>query len=641
MARNITAAMAAHIKQEVTTLAVCVRITPDKNARKPEILLTEHDKDIVYGGETYRAADSFVLSAIHVSKDFRNDNTEIKLGNKTLADMEGLKNANVSIFYVNHADLSQTMGAIDVFFGFITALSLNEDTKELSLTVSGLGKRLSNKYLPKYSRTCRTNLGSTKCGVPVLPAFRPDAFIAYPRTFTVGEQTYDRPTTLGAVPTYSFDGWCAGGSCATGCPATWTCVSPSFTRTAQATPSTLSQTVTRPPAAVDGDLLFFEVDCSAGGVTLEIQSLDTAGDITQLISYDFAVAGKHNIATYVQPNDASYVVRITVPPNTAITVTPTLNVVASADIPTTRNKLARVTSKAGRDQLIIPNAAFYKDGAILNSTNPNGLTDWSITLGGTGQYSVSSSVLTAQDMTISQTVLLPPLACNSLSAGCYFTTLYNTITGGALNVTLETLDELGNVLTTASATATTSGLSFQMTNDPVSLRITYTFPAGTAVSLSDVEVYIYNALLAAPSDPQTVTLATPSDKGTLSDIWLTETTPLYYNTTVASVVTPYTDQVFVEGGVIPPSVTHIGQIYFVDGANAGFTRSARAFDPTTKRIELDSRLPFPMAAGDKIIVALGCNRHILTCGGTFNNAINFRGEPYLPGAVKLGQILGV
>ena len=36
-------------------------------------------------------------------------------------------------------------------------------------------------------------------------------------------------------------------------------------------------------------------------------------------------------------------------------------------------------------------------------------------------------------------------------------------------------------------------------------------------------------------------------------------------------------------------------------------------------------------AGDLVELIEGCDKRLATCAGRFANAVNFRGEPYLPG----------
>ena len=48
-------------------------------------------------------------------------------------------------------------------------------------------------------------------------------------------------------------------------------------------------------------------------------------------------------------------------------------------------------------------------------------------------------------------------------------------------------------------------------------------------------------------------------------------------------------------------------------------------------------LPMPnaIAVGDTFKAIAGCDKTFSTCYTNFNNALNFRGEPYVPGMDKL------
>lgn len=73
-----------------------------------------------------------------------------------------------------------------------------------------------------------------------------------------------------------------------------------------------------------------------------------------------------------------------------------------------------------------------------------------------------------------------------------------------------------------------------------------------------------------------------------------------------------------------------GAVKFDTGLNVGRLKEVRAWDGVDK---LTMYLPFPYApaVGDRLIVYPGCDKRHATCVARFNNAINFRGEPRLPG----------
>lgn len=51
-------------------------------------------------------------------------------------------------------------------------------------------------------------------------------------------------------------------------------------------------------------------------------------------------------------------------------------------------------------------------------------------------------------------------------------------------------------------------------------------------------------------------------------------------------------------------------------------------------------MPFPIVAGDTFVITSGCDKALGTCIAKYNNVLNFRGEPYLPGQDQVLQVGG-
>jgi uncharacterized phage protein (TIGR02218 family) len=71
------------------------------------------------------------------------------------------------------------------------------------------------------------------------------------------------------------------------------------------------------------------------------------------------------------------------------------------------------------------------------------------------------------------------------------------------------------------------------------------------------------------------------------------------------------------------------------GPNAGFTTSIKTYvssGPSQYVVTLQQRTPSDLTAADAVYLLPGCD-HVLTgdCQTKFDNAINFQGEPYIPG----------
>jgi hypothetical protein len=74
MPKIITPAMRAHLDEETTRLAAIWRITRKDGA---QFFFTDHDRDIVFGGELYRADAGFAPTAIRSDAGFAVDNLDL------------------------------------------------------------------------------------------------------------------------------------------------------------------------------------------------------------------------------------------------------------------------------------------------------------------------------------------------------------------------------------------------------------------------------------------------------------------------------------------------------------------------------------------------------------------------------------
>jgi len=76
-----------------------------------------------------------------------------------------------------------------------------------------------------------------------------------------------------------------------------------------------------------------------------------------------------------------------------------------------------------------------------------------------------------------------------------------------------------------------------------------------------------------------------------------------------------------------------GTLTITSGANAGI--SVEITDFRDGRFTLMLPLPYTAEVGDSYQAVAGCDKRIQTCISRFGNAVNFRGEPHLPGNDKI------
>ena len=72
-----------------------------------------------------------------------------------------------------------------------------------------------------------------------------------------------------------------------------------------------------------------------------------------------------------------------------------------------------------------------------------------------------------------------------------------------------------------------------------------------------------------------------------------------------------------------------GLVRFREGALAGST--TRVMAVRGSRLVLDIPLDDGFEIGMPLIVREGCDHTLTTCAERFGNAVNFQGEPFLPG----------
>lgn len=72
-----------------------------------------------------------------------------------------------------------------------------------------------------------------------------------------------------------------------------------------------------------------------------------------------------------------------------------------------------------------------------------------------------------------------------------------------------------------------------------------------------------------------------------------------------------------------------GSVRFIDGFGTGLILAVAAVDGDM--LILDRYLPDDIQAGTRVLVRQGCDHRWQSCHERFGNAVNFRGEPFLPG----------
>jgi len=90
------------------------------------------------------------------------------------------------------------------------------------------------------------------------------------------------------------------------------------------------------------------------------------------------------------------------------------------------------------------------------------------------------------------------------------------------------------------------------------------------------------------------------------------------------------------GGDAPDGLLTGGLITFTGDAspqpsNLGLKMEVKSWVLSSRTLNLFLPMPFDVAPDDSVTVAAGCDKSLAVCRDTFDNLLNFRGEPYVPG----------
>lgn len=79
----------------------------------------------------------------------------------------------------------------------------------------------------------------------------------------------------------------------------------------------------------------------------------------------------------------------------------------------------------------------------------------------------------------------------------------------------------------------------------------------------------------------------------------------------------------------------LGELRFLDGPQTGLPM--RILAQRASGLELEELLDTECQPGQRVSIRQGCDKTVATCASRFGNAINFQGEPFLPGNDLLAQ----
>lgn len=106
-------------------------------------------------------------------------------------------------------------------------------------------------------------------------------------------------------------------------------------------------------------------------------------------------------------------------------------------------------------------------------------------------------------------------------------------------------------------------------------------------------------------------------------------------TTTGTLTALSNNKSFIDGNLTyPDGYFNGGLLTWMTGNNVGLKMEVKRYKE--KQFELYQTMPKAIQIGDAYSVYRGCDKKLTTCKAIFNNVINFRGEPHIPG---IDQIL--
>ena len=161
--KTLGAGLASHLAGGVTTLSHCWRVE-----RKDGTVLgfTDHDRDLVFDGVTYKAASGFVATAIEDQLGLGVSNLDVDGALSSAAITEADLNAGlyddaaITIMRVNWQDVTQRVILRSGLLGNVT-----RGETAFSAELRGLAAKLDQSAGRVFQRGCAWELGDTRCTV--------------------------------------------------------------------------------------------------------------------------------------------------------------------------------------------------------------------------------------------------------------------------------------------------------------------------------------------------------------------------------------------------------------------------------------------------------------------------------------------
>lgn len=593
--KSASGAMASHIVGEVTTLATLWKV---KRQDGVALHFTSHDQDLTVdigdgdGSATYEAETSFNRSAIASDDSLAVANLDITgvLSSDRIAETDlrrGLYNfAEVKIAMVNWDDLTQ--GIIKMRSGWLGEVTVTPNGYFVC-ELRGLAQAFARNIGELFSPDCRADLGDSRCKLPVDPER-----VVRGKAYAVGSFVKAAPEYEGVKPSFFSPFDTSVSNLANGASATLGV-------------GAILNTGTKKYGAAS-----IEFSGATGNPSVSFVSYPDSADYT-LGNADFCIEGWvrfKSLATTVQTiashwnatgNQRSWALNRNganldfAYSLTGATTAATVSKAATWLVDTWYH--VAVIRTGGKVYLFQDGVALGDDAGTIATSTLHDCSDplrlgKTLVSGGDTIFNgfIDDFCITRNWKKYAVAGFTPPTAIDVLQ--------YDYAT---LDLSVPYADFGGTIWRCSTAGTTAAFLQPHYSSSPVT--------DGTAVFTSEV------------SWSKVVTVTDVDPAAMRKGFTVTELAPFSGGTTAGR-------------DYFPDDCMNNGLLLWTDGPNAGKAMEVRAFTggDDSQVLELFLAMPFDITVGDVARLYRGCQkRRDEDCVAVFNNAINFRGEPDLPG----------
>lgn len=592
--KNISTSLLADIQNGVTTLCRCVEIVRRDGK---SFHFTDHDVALLVENHTYSPTNSFAATSITQVIDTEIDAvTIVGILNGDGVEREDVRAglfdfAEIRYFLVNYA--APEKGAVTLRVGWLGEVVLNED-QTFSAEIRSIGQALAMRIGRVYSPLCRADLGDRRCKFPLRPRFwSPNTHYSTGDTVLVrrGVATNYNPIPI-ANPSWEADGQVASIEH----PLAWTSYgSPGSTWSIHTSVGDMT-------APADG--LYFIVQSETVNGTTERGMFQDLNIINSVISAEAIDTGLCRVYTSLWfgslDKDATQRLRL-LPLDANGKVTGLIHDSGMRTVPT--NAWRRYEAK----DILIPAGTRWIRFDIFSTKGRNAFRG--------SAFDRLEAVINLPDGTYANEAHTGAIAYKALSSG-----MSGTIEPGSSGsvvgpVTSGTPDFLAYGLSYPDLVAEWQRIS--------------SYPNSQYNSFATQEAFYewhwYNHGL---QEGRTLPYMTGYQDGDLKWQQVTRTF-----LTIGTVVSVTDNQTFVSNDILKESGYYDGGLlYWETGRNAG--RFTEIRDQNSGRITTFVRMVFTPQVGDRFVIYPGCDKTLSTCKDKFDNVLNFRGEPHVPGQDK-------